>query len=102
MERDNMEGYGMDQTSLACMFCLLNRGPWGTDPMSFHTKCVDVRVNKPTVVVDDWCITNFAHGWWVSIRNMCKTLWTDIEHKSLYYLLIMQDKVNLQLSKIAS
>ena len=43
------------------MFCLLNRGPLETDPMSFHTKCVDVRVNKPTVVVDDWCITNFAH-----------------------------------------
>ena len=37
-----------------------------------------------------------------SIRNMCKTLWTDIEHKSLYYLLIMQNKVNFQLSKIAS
>ena len=22
-----------------------------------------------TVVVSDWCITNFAHGWWVSIQD---------------------------------
>ena len=40
--------------------------------------------------------------WWVSIRSMCETFWTDIEHKSLYYLLIMQDKINLQLSKIVA
>ena len=22
-----------------------------------------------TVVVSDWCITNLAHGWWVSIQR---------------------------------
>lgn len=102
MGRDDVEGYGMEQTSVACMFCLPTRGPRGTGPLSFHTLSVYMRVNKPTVVVDDWCITNFAHDQWVSIRGMCKTFWTDIEHKSLYYLLIMQDKINLQLGKIAS
>ena len=23
-----------------------------------------------TVVVSDWCITNLAHGWWVSIQSI--------------------------------
>ena len=23
-----------------------------------------------TVVVSDWCITNHAHGWWVSIQSI--------------------------------
>lgn len=44
------------------MFCLPGRGPRGIGPLSFHTLSVDMRVNNPTVVVDDWCITNFAHG----------------------------------------
>ena len=62
MGTDDVEGYGLEQTSLACTFCLPNRGPRGTSLLCFHTVCVDMRVNKPIVVVDDWCITNFAHG----------------------------------------
>ena len=63
---------------------------------------VELLSRTTTVVVGDWCILNFAHGGWVSIQSMCKTLSKDIKHKSLYYLLIVQDKINLQLSKIAS
>ena len=63
---------------------------------------VELLSRTTTVVVGDWCFRNFAHRWWDSIQSMCITLGTDIEQKSLYYSLIMQDKINLQLSKIAS
>ena len=25
-----------------------------------------------TVVVSDWCITNLAHGWWISIQGIVR------------------------------
>ena len=28
------------------------------------------RIICTTVVVSDWCITNLAHGWWVSIQSI--------------------------------
>ena len=42
----------------------------------FHQLIVSNSVNLlnrticTTVVVRDWCITNVAHGWWVSIQSI--------------------------------
>ena len=67
---DNVyKGFSFYRLPEDCHFDI-DRVVWTAHCRSSSGDSVDLlsRTICTTVVVSDWCITNLAHGWWVSIQ----------------------------------